>query len=160
MNSTSSPTTKISKVDIAFRRIGEVITGGGNFDLETLRREVNWELDLEEMVSMATLRRALDRLPDGCISRKGPKNRKNGKITVHARHFAKPEEVMAAFRSLETWVEGDVVLIERHKETIRKKLLLAGQPDLYQTLKWAESCRFFESDYTVYGHMVRSRKIA
>jgi hypothetical protein len=151
---TSTPTPKPSKVDIAFRRIGEVITSGGEYTLEALLREVNWELDCEEMLSMATLRRALTRLPEACIEKKGRK------LIVHARHFAKPEEVMAAFRSLETWIDDGPVLIERHKETIRKQLLLADRGDLYQTLEWAESGRYFESDYTVYGHMVRARRVA
>lgn len=146
----------MNKINIALKTVKAVIVEGGSFTLRELLAAVNYRLDIEEMVSMSTLRRAVRLLPQDCIDRTA-----HG-LVIHARQFAKPQEVLAALRTLPHWCEDSVVLIENHKQTLRELLLLDPDPrPLYHSLNWAAHGNF-EIDYTVYGEsvrMLRSKRI-
>jgi hypothetical protein len=140
----------MNKVEIARNRIAEILTGDGErqWTLPDLLWQVNWALELEEMVSMATLRRALATLPEGCVTQQGRK------LIVSARHFVRTDAVIAALRTLEHWDDHLPVLIERHKPTLRRALLLADDWSLRQSLEWAAPGNFEILDY-VYGTAIR-----
>lgn len=142
----------MSKVDIAFNRIMEVVFDGHDhqWELPDLLWSVNYALDLESMVSLSTLRRAVARLPEGCATTKGRK------MVVHARHYAPPEAVIGALKDLPHFDYDLPVMIERHKHALRKALFLADESALYQSLLWASANneRFTYAANT-YGDYVR-----
>lgn len=141
----------MSKLNTARRRLQEILCESRDreFTLEELLWTVNWELDLEDMLRISTLKRACADLPSGCITRG-----KHKRLHIHARHFARREEVIAALKTLPHWDDDLPVLIERHKDALRKTLYLADNWALHQSLEWA-SAGAFEITHTVYGTMIR-----
>ena len=138
----------MNKVEIAYGRIVDILSEGGESDMKTLLWEVNYSLDLDQMVSMATLRKAVALLPAPCVSRQGRR------IIVQARHFAPATEVVATLQALPHWCDWLPILIERHKDALQRALLLADRWSLIQSVEWA-SAGVFTVDYTVYGMSVR-----
>lgn len=146
----------MNKVQIAFNRIKDVLAGSGSrsYTLKALLWEVNWALDLEEMVSLSTLRKAVALLPQECVKR----DRKG--FRFEARGGARATEVVEALRVLDLYDPDVPVLIERQRDALRRELVLCDGRALYHTLEWASTGNF-EIDHTVYGTMLRwERKAA
>lgn len=146
----------MTKLEIARKRVAEILceSMGREYTLESLLWNVNWALDLDDMLSISTLRRACADLPGGCISRG-----KHKQLVIHARHFAPRQEVVAALKALDLYDTDMPVLIERQRDDLRRELLLADGRALYQSLEWAKTGAF-EITYTYYGTMIRWEKSA
>lgn len=141
----------MTKLDSVYERVLDALADGEPWTLEPLLWVVNWHApDLEAMCSMATLRRAVARLPEGCVTTQGRR------LVVAARHFARTAEVLGALHGLDNWADDIPVLIERHKPTLRRALMLADDWALLKSLEWA-SAGEFEITHTVYGTMLRTR---
>lgn len=148
-----------AKVDGAYQRVLDILQEQEReWNLTALLREVNYTLDLEDMVSMATLRRAARRLPSACY------HRRHGQIVISTRCFARPDEVIAAIHALPTFdYDLPILLTEAHKQAIRRTLALDRRLGLHNSLVWASAQGVrFAIDYTFYGTTVRfnSRKAA
>ena len=139
----------LTKVQIAQKRLQEILPQTEReWMLTDLLWEVNWALNLDDMLSLSTLRKAVALLPDGCVEGKA------GKTIVHARHFARREEVIAALKALNLYDADVPVLIERHRQQLGATLYLATRWALHESLTWAAAGAYTIS-YTVYGTMLR-----
>lgn len=139
---------RTSKLTIAYNRILDILTDGTAYTLNSLLRDVNYAGGIEDMVSLSTLRNAVALLPGTCVSKDAA-----GRITVQAREFARPFEVIPALTALEGFDDSLPFIITRDEAALSRTLVL--QPHcLRQSLEYAASGTF-ELDDTVYGLMVR-----
>ena len=139
----------MTKIEIAHTRLLDILGGSREtWLLPALLREVNWTLDLDDMMSMATLRRAVALLPSECVVKS------DGRITVQARQFAPRLEMIEALKGLPTWCDDLPVLINSHESTLRRVLVLADGMPLFNSLKWAQA-GVYEISYGFHGTCVR-----
>lgn len=116
-----------------------------------LLRDINYTLDCDDMFSIGTLRAALARLPDGCVTRRG-----NGRIEIHARGGCRSAEFIPV---IERYLHNDHVptYIKRYAPDICRELVLSGEYAITQMIQWCAPGRW-EFDFSYYGLWVRRLK--
>lgn len=140
--------TRTSKLSIAYNRILDILQDGTAYTLNSLLWDVNYAGGIEDMVSLSTLRKAVAMLPETCVTKDA-----SGRVTVQAREFARPFEVIPALMALEGFDDSLPFIITRDEAALSRTLAL--QPHcLRQSLEYA-AVGTFELDDTVYGLMVR-----
>lgn len=118
-----------------------------------LLADINYTLDCDDMFSISTLRAALRRLPDGCVTRRG-----NGRIEIHARGGCRSSEFIPV---LERYLHLDNVptYVKKHYPDICRELCLTGEYAVTQMIQWCAPGNW-EFEYSYYGLWVRRLKPA
>jgi hypothetical protein len=140
-----------------------VNSSGEEYSVAQLVSRLQYEIG-EFVVTAQAVREAIKRLPEACVRL----DRKTGRYMVHAREFAKPEEVYeaccaaAAARGMET--DGIPMMFEPIFPFLQYELVMRGHhvwaalEHAHQWLRGNVHGAKFAFKWTGYGHMIAVRK--
>jgi len=104
----------------------------------------------ETEISLRAVYSAIALLPALCVNRSPA-----GRITLQARSFARPEELVALIARDDAGLNQPLLLTDARRESWRVELALADKRALFKSIEWAVARKIIALDCSFYGEQVR-----